>query len=445
MNYKEEKIKINSNPYIYANISTLEIYIESLREYFKSGKTNLTKYVELMFLEDCFGRISKQLKNKTTRNLSELNRVYKTSLNEFIVEKLINKTEIVKSFERYTDENGFKEEFFENGFEQREELFELVNTEKEYTSEEELKIKVDLIPAFLKYEVQEIVSRNYGNDWTSYLNNVAIYFRTMTFEKLTLINQYEKDKSFFNNSTSKEKKKMRREIFGIISHCSVLLKLVGHNRSWYCCKSLISEYKQKVRKERDFIESRSVIGEDGKEFPLKKCVASKEQKIAEKLNQIDALQKIALKQDWTVVVGLVEGKPYEIFVLKGIDNHTFPSKIEKGHITKIKSKHYELTGSIGDKTYKVDNIIELMSIDERVDTRKYSSMLRHRMHPKHIINQIEEFATIVSFDKVVQRVLRNYVIEKEEDRIKCPSCGSSNYYSEEGCWKCPDCNFSKCG
>lgn len=164
-----------------------------------------------------------------------------------------------------------------------------------------------------------------------------------------------------------------------------------------------------------------------------------------KVTQCDIYHKTALKQNWTVLIGKVDGKPYEIFVIKEVSDKVFPIDIKNGTLTKVKSRTYKLEGIHNNKSFSIENIVPLMTDDEAVDTRMYSAMLRHRIDPKFICREIDEYATIVSFDKVVQRVLKNYVIEKEEDRIKCPVCGSTNYYSEEGCWKCPDCNFSKCG
>lgn len=160
--------------------------------------------------------------------------------------------------------------------------------------------------------------------------------------------------------------------------------------------------------------------------------------------ECDIYHKTALKKDWMILVGLVNGNPYEIFGLNDQENHVFLKKIEKGILTKVKSRTYKLEGIFQGKTYVIDNIISLMSDDEKVDTRKYSSMLRHGMHPQFVSEQIEEYASISSFDKVVSRTLKNY-ISKEDKKEKCPECGSDNYHAESGCYSCPDCGYAKCG
>jgi len=160
--------------------------------------------------------------------------------------------------------------------------------------------------------------------------------------------------------------------------------------------------------------------------------------------ECDIFHKTALKRNWLLFVGKINGNPYEIFGIEDVDYKVFNPEIKTGTITKVKPKVYEVNGKLNGKEYKIRNVVSLMSLDQAVDTRKYSSMLRHGMHPKHIREQIEEFATIGSFDKVVQRVLGNYVDDKEEV-LKCPECGSENYHAEAGCYNCPDCGFAKCG
>ena len=160
--------------------------------------------------------------------------------------------------------------------------------------------------------------------------------------------------------------------------------------------------------------------------------------------ECDIYHKTVLKQDWMILVGLVNGLPYEMFAFKDLENDIFPKKIQKGILTKVKSRTYRLESTLSGKSYSIENIVELMSDDDRVDTRKYSSMLRHGMAPEFIVDQIEEYATIVSFDKVIQRTLRNYISKEKQEEEPCPSCGGK-LIREEGCIKCTNCEYSKCG
>jgi ribonucleoside-diphosphate reductase alpha chain len=160
-----------------------------------------------------------------------------------------------------------------------------------------------------------------------------------------------------------------------------------------------------------------------------------------KLLECDIYHKTALKQDWMIIVGKLKGKPYEIFAFPELPNHIFPTKIEKGEVSKVKSGVYKLVGHDVDKSYEVPNIIDFIDEGGQAHTRKFSLMLRHHVDPVFIIKDINQYAIVTSFDKVIQRVLRNYVIEDGE---KCSECGG-DLIRQDGCVKCSQCSWSKCG
>ena len=158
--------------------------------------------------------------------------------------------------------------------------------------------------------------------------------------------------------------------------------------------------------------------------------------------ECDIYRKTALKKDWMLIIGLVDGIPFEMFAFTDPGNHKFPIKIEKGKVTKVRSRVYKLEGFLGNKKYTINNVVDLM--EDGDETRKYSLMLRHGIHPIHIIEQIEEYVTIVSLDKVIMKTLRNYVDNDKLKKEPCPVCGSE-LRREEGCIKCVSCEYSKCG
>ena len=159
--------------------------------------------------------------------------------------------------------------------------------------------------------------------------------------------------------------------------------------------------------------------------------------------ECDIYTKTALGRDFTVLVGLLEDKPYEVFAFEQLDQQEFPKEIKRGSIQKIKNQHYRLVGKRGDKEFAIDNIIKEMEDDERTNTRRYSLALRHGIKPIFIHEQIEKYAHVTSFDKVVSRVLKNYS-NGEMGTQKCQACGKSNLVMQDGCEKCPDCGWAKC-
>ena len=164
-----------------------------------------------------------------------------------------------------------------------------------------------------------------------------------------------------------------------------------------------------------------------------------------KERECDIYHKTALKKNWMIVVGKVNGKPVEIFAFEDLENHIFPSSITKGVIKKEKSRVYSLTSKYSEKIYRIPNIIDLINDHEGNETIRFSLELRHKIDPLFVIKQIRKYASITSFDKVIEITLMNYV---KEDKIRCkdvcPECGSE-LTPDSGCVKCLNCGWSKCG
>jgi len=152
----------------------------------------------------------------------------------------------------------------------------------------------------------------------------------------------------------------------------------------------------------------------------------------------------ALKEKWIVLIGILDNNAYEIFALKEPDELTLPKQVVKGIITKLKRGVYKLSSKNGEEKEHILNIMSYMSEDDKADTRKYSLMLRHYIHPKFIVETIDKFSKdITSFDKAISRVLKLYVKDGEEiTGDTCPMCGSKLIY-EAGCAHC-SCGWEKC-
>jgi ribonucleoside-diphosphate reductase alpha chain len=159
--------------------------------------------------------------------------------------------------------------------------------------------------------------------------------------------------------------------------------------------------------------------------------------------ECDVYRKTALKKNWMILVGLLKGKPYEIFALTAPWNYQFPFPIKKGIIQKTEFGAYRLTGEYEGKEYVIENVLDLISDNDGISTRKYSLMLRHRVHPKYIVREIDKYALITSFEKVIGRVLK-YYLNGHKNGEQCPECGADLMF-EDGCVKCSSCSFSKCG
>jgi len=150
---------------------------------------------------------------------------------------------------------------------------------------------------------------------------------------------------------------------------------------------------------------------------------------------------VAQGQRYGVVIGLMNGLPYEIFAFPESKN---VSGVIQGVSKKVRQTKYRFESK--------DVTIEELQLasptpEEQILTRLISGMLRHGTDPKFIVEQIDKCPLeIVSFGKAIMRVLKKYVSEQSlAARFKCKDCGSTNVRFEEGCSKCVDCGSSKCG
>jgi ribonucleoside-diphosphate reductase alpha chain len=148
----------------------------------------------------------------------------------------------------------------------------------------------------------------------------------------------------------------------------------------------------------------------------------------------------ALGEKYSVIVGLMDNKPYEVFVEPG-DN----MMLHNGQISKKKKGLYILENKVKDSV--VTETLSLSLSDEEVAlTRMISTALRHGADIKFVVEQLNKAdGTIVSFSKAIARTLKKYIPDGTKSTVHCMDCGSDNVVFEEGCNKCLSCGSSACG
>jgi ribonucleoside-diphosphate reductase alpha chain len=155
----------------------------------------------------------------------------------------------------------------------------------------------------------------------------------------------------------------------------------------------------------------------------------------------DIFQITADGVKWAVMVGLVDGKPYEIFC--GKPKNVELGKTSKGYVEKESRGVYSL--HIGDDTILKD-ISNIFNDTQGAITRMISTSLRHGVDSQFIVQQLEKAdGTITSFNKAISRVLKKYIKEgAKESGVKCKECKQETVIREEGCVKCSSCGWTKC-
>ena len=152
----------------------------------------------------------------------------------------------------------------------------------------------------------------------------------------------------------------------------------------------------------------------------------------------DIYHIVADGQRMTAIVGLLEEKPYELFI---IDGHK-AAKFDNGQIQKLGNGEYNLLLQNGVETVK-PNFTENMSDVHAALSRMTSLGLRHSGDPQYAIDQLDKSGgSVASFTQAASRVLKKYI--EPENVGDCPECEVGELRMEEGCTKCTNCSYSKC-
>ncbi|MFZ1659373.1 MAG: adenosylcobalamin-dependent ribonucleoside-diphosphate reductase [Flavobacteriales bacterium] len=162
-------------------------------------------------------------------------------------------------------------------------------------------------------------------------------------------------------------------------------------------------------------------------------------------------------EPWIAVVGLLDGKPYEVFTGKATGVFQLPKWVEKGWVikrkdTKAKKNIYDLEYADSD-----DYRVTIQGLSRSFDKEYWnyailiSGMLRQGVSVPHVVDTVVNLnlydATLNTWKNGIARALSRYIPDgTSASGRKCNECGDSEgVYYEEGCLKCRSCGSSKCG
>ena len=158
-------------------------------------------------------------------------------------------------------------------------------------------------------------------------------------------------------------------------------------------------------------------------------------------------------QAWTILVGLMDGRPYE--VMGGLQKYIeIPKKYREGiivkHPYKTKNSRYDLIiGKNGDELV-IKDIVDIFDNPNHAGyTRTISLALRHGASIHYVVEQLQKDREmdIFSFSKVIARVLKSYIKDGTiPDKTTCENCSAEDTLRyQEGCVTCTACGHGKCG
>lgn len=147
-------------------------------------------------------------------------------------------------------------------------------------------------------------------------------------------------------------------------------------------------------------------------------------------------------QQYFVLVGLIDGKPYEVFAGK---NGFIPKKIKSGKIVRKRANFY--IAKFDDTDIEISPITASCTELEEVISRLISLSLRSGANMHRIVQQAEKvgerYHDLQGFCRGLVRALKKYIPDGTAEEEKCSECGAP-LIRQDGCIKCSSCGWSKC-
>lgn len=163
------------------------------------------------------------------------------------------------------------------------------------------------------------------------------------------------------------------------------------------------------------------------------------------------------KEKWIAFVGLVDGRPYEIFTgLADDDDGIFcPKSVTRGKIIKAVdekgNKRYDFQ-FINKRGYKttIEGLSDKFNPEYWNYAKLISGVLRYGMPIDQVLKLVGglelDSQSINTWKMGVERALKKYLPNGLQARgQKCPNCGQETLIYQEGCLLCTSCGTSKCG
>lgn len=171
--------------------------------------------------------------------------------------------------------------------------------------------------------------------------------------------------------------------------------------------------------------------------------------------ELDAVVFSFMNNDerWVAVVGIFEGKPYEIFTGRAVDSFTVLTQVSAGKVLKIKDHgknryDFQYTDKDGYKV-TIEGLSRSFNKEYWNYARLISGVLRHGMPLPYVVDMVEnlhlESASLNNWKNGVVRSLRKFIPDgTTPSHNLCPECKTEGLVYQEGCLHCKNCGHSEC-
>ena len=160
-------------------------------------------------------------------------------------------------------------------------------------------------------------------------------------------------------------------------------------------------------------------------------------------------------EKWIAVIGLLDGRPYEIFTGASRESFSILSQVKKGWVIKSKSEDgktrydFQYEDSHGYKT-TIEGLSRTFNEEYWNYAKLISGVLRHGMPLSFVVDMVDNLhlseETLNTWKKGVVRSLKKFIPDGTKPAENtCPSCKEPSLVYEEGCLNCKSCGHSKCG
>ena len=162
------------------------------------------------------------------------------------------------------------------------------------------------------------------------------------------------------------------------------------------------------------------------------------------------------KEKWIAFVGIHNGRPYEIFtgLADDEDGLMLPKSVNKGKIirnfheeTNTKTYDFQFINKYGYKT-TIEGLSHKFNPEFWNYAKLISGVLRYGMPIDQVVKLVGSLQlnndSINNWKMGVERALKKFIPDGADTGQKCPHCGETLTFTE-GCMKCNNCGYSKCG